>query len=185
MSEETEPDEKQSRLQRRRARVEYLAFFAQIISALAVVISLIFVGLQLQAGNTVMLRNESNATMTQWSAFRASIYSDRETARLFQAGMDGVSPLDEADQLRFLYAMREHAWATYQIWDRAKRSLVRQRNFDAGAAPDFLKVICTPGGAQAWAAIRTELPPAYVTDLEQISISYGGDHNVSCVPEDD
>jgi|AAFZ01.1.fsa_nt_gi hypothetical protein len=184
MSDEDHADAREAKLLQRRARVEYFAFIAQIVSAVAIVISLIFVGIQLHDGNTVTLRNESNATMTQWSAFRASIYSDRDTAGVFRAGMDGDPPLDATDQLRFGYIMREHAWATFQIWDRTKRGLVPGANFEAGAAPDYLKVICTPGGAVVWAEIRSEMPVPFIADMDRIAEAYALAHQVSCVPEE-
>lgn len=176
-------DAKDAVLLQRRTRIEYMALIAEIVSAIAVVISLVFVGFQLRSGNTVMLRNEANATMEQWTNFRSSIYADRETAMMFQEGMDATPPLDPADRLRFLYVMREHAWATFQIWDRARLGLVPIANFEQGAAPDFLRVICTQGGAIAWAEIRRELPPAYVADMERIAMSYVETHEVRCVPE--
>ena len=183
MADENPSETREAKLAQRRARVEYLAFIAQIVSAVAIVISLIFVGIQLHEGNTVTLRNESNATMTQWSAFRASVYADRETARMFEAGMAGDPPLDPVDNLRFLYLMREHAWATFQIWDRAKRGVLPTANFELGAAPDFLRVICTPGGTPAWNEIKHELPSAYVADMDRIAkaIAEGGD--AGCFPE--
>ena len=183
MTEQEQQDEKQARLLQRRARVEYLAFIAQIVSAVAIVVSLVFVGIQLRDGNTVTLRNESNATMAQWTAFRSSIYTDKETAEMFRIGMYHPGSLDPADQLRFLYLLREHAWATFQIWDRAERRLLPTANFEQGAAPDFLLVICTPGGARAWDRIRSELPPAYVADMDRVGTSYAQAHDVSCVPE--
>lgn len=183
MQEEPEEAPRDTKLLQRRAQFEQLAFIAQIVSAIAVVISLIFVGIQLHEGNTVTLRNESNATMAQWSAFRASVYADRETARMFEAGMTGDPPLDPVDHMRFLYLMREHAWATFQIWDRAKRGVLPTANFEQGAAPDFLNVIGTPGGAPAWDEIRRELPPAYVADMERIAKTIEKDRGVSCFPE--
>lgn len=184
MADEDPSETRGAKLAQRRARVEYLAFIAQIVSAVAIVISLVFVGIQLHDGNTVTLRNESNATMTQWSAFRASIYSDRDTAEVFRAGMDGAPPLDATDQLRFGYIMREHAWATFQIWDRAKRGLVPDANFVAGAAPDYLKVICTPGGSVVWAEIRSEMPAPFVADMDRIAEAYAPAHRASCIPEE-
>ncbi|KCZ88508.1 hypothetical protein [Hyphomonas jannaschiana] len=184
MADEDPTETREAKLAQRRARVEYFAFIAQIVSAIAIVISLVFVGIQLHDGNTVTLRNESNATMTQWSAFRASIYSDRDTAEVFRAGMSGAPPLDATDQLRFGYIMREHAWATFQIWDRAKRGLVPSANFEAGAAPDYLKVICTPGGSVVWAGIRSEMPAPFVADMDRIAQAYAPAHHVSCIPEE-
>lgn len=182
MEEESEAAPREARLLQRRAQIEQLAFIAQIVSAIAVVVSLIFVGIQLHEGNTVTLRNESNATMAQWSSFRASIYADRETAGMFEAGMAGEPAQDPVDRLRFLYLMREHAWATFQIWDRAKRGVLPTANFEQGAAPDFLRVICTPGGAPAWDEIRSELPPAYVADMERIAKTFEKGREVRCFP---
>lgn len=163
-----------------RDRAEYFAFIAQMVSAVAVVVSLIFVGVQLREANVVAIRDESNATMTQWSAFRTSIYEGRDAAEVFAAGMSGSRALDEADQLRFLYIMREHGWATFQVWDRTQKGLFPKWNFDVGAANDFLKVICTPGGAQAWASIKGELPPPYVADMDRLAIPFASANGVAC-----
>ncbi|MEZ5998538.1 MAG: hypothetical protein R3B98_07590 [Hyphomonas sp.] len=182
MEAESEPAPREAKLLQRRAQIEQMAFIAQIVSAIAVVVSLIFVGIQLRKGNTVTLRNESNAAMAQWSSFRGSIYADRDTAGMFEAGMTGDPPLDPVDHLRFLYLMREHAWATFQIWDRAKRGVLPTANFEQGAAPDFLRVICTPGGARVWDEIRDELPPAYVADMERVAKTFEKDQDVRCFP---
>ncbi|MDZ4271123.1 MAG: hypothetical protein U0995_09190 [Erythrobacter sp.] len=165
-----------------RDRAEYWAFIAQIVSAVAVVLSLVFVGIQLRDGNRVALRNESNATMAQWSSFRTSIYGDRDTAQLFAVGMNGEDALGPADQLRFLYLMREHAWATFQIWDRNQNGLLTTIQFRNGAAPDFLRVICTPGGVHAWAQIKTELPSPFVDEIDRQGAVFAEVNGVHCIP---
>ncbi len=164
-----------------RDRVEYWAYVAQVISAAALVLSLVFVGIQLLDGNRVALRNESNATMEQWSDFRTSIYSDRETAQLFQTGMSAEKALDPVDQLRFLYLLREHAWATFQIWDRTQTGLLQTEQFTRGAAIDFLRVICTPGGVKAWAQIKTELPRPYVEDIDRQGALFAQTNDARCL----
>lgn len=164
-------------------RMEYVSFIAQVVASAGIVLSLVFVGIQLNENTTVAIRNESNATMAQWSAFRTSVYADRGTAEVFRAGMDASRPLDPADQLRFDYLMREHAWATFQIWDRVRMRLVPSAHFDVGAGPDFLRVICTPGGAATWARIRSELPSAYVADLEALMPPFTAANTVSCAPQ--
>ena len=149
-------------------RMEYVSFIAQIVSSAALIVSLMFVAFQISEGTKIASRDESNASMSQWSSFRISIYGDRETAEVFRSGMDESRQLDPADQLRFDYIMREHAWATFQLWDRAQEGLVPAKHFDLGAGPDFLRIICTPGGIKSWARIKSELPEAYVRDLEAL-----------------
>lgn len=185
MSKDAEDQELRPQMIFHRDRAEYWAFVAQIVSAAAVVVSLVFVGIQLRAGNSVALRDESNATMAQWSSFRTSIYADRETAKLFMDGMNGYDPDDaddQVDQLRFLYLMREHGWATFQIWERAQGGLIDPVHFSTGAGPDFLRVICTPGGANAWAQIKSEFPQAYVAALDQLGPRFAQAHKVRCLP---
>ena len=165
-----------------RARMEYWAFVAQIVSALAVIVSLVFVGLQLRDGNLVAIRSEANATQQQWSSFRGSIYGSRETASVFSRGMAGTPPLDAVDLLRFDYMMREHAWATYQTWDRTQQALRPTSPFATGAAPDFLRVICTPGGRVTWMQVRHEFPAKYVADLDRLAGPFARANKVRCVP---
>ncbi len=166
-----------------RDRMEYWAFVSQIISAIAVVGSLLFVGLQLRESAQTDLRNEANSTQTQWSQFRSSIYGNRNTADVLEAGLRRSRQLDAADELRFLYLMREHGWATYQIWDRTQAGLRPMQHFLVGAGPDFLRVICTPGGSDAWAKIRQEFPADYVEDLEELAPAFEAENGGSCSPQ--
>jgi hypothetical protein len=50
--------------------LEQLANLAQIIGSAGVVLSLIFVGLQLRQNTRAIQRNEHNATMAQWTVIR-------------------------------------------------------------------------------------------------------------------
>ena len=179
-SEEANAPEKEAMFSHR--RLEYASFLAQIISSAAVVISLIFVGIQLNENTKIAIREESNVTMSQWTAFRNSIYNDRNTAELFYGGLQGTRVLDGPDQMRFGYIFREHAWATFQIWERARGGLVPYSNFAAGAGPDFLRVICTPGGSQAWSQAKQELPKDYAADMDRLMASFETEHSVQCHP---
>jgi len=162
-----------------RDRLEAWSFVAQIVTAVAVIGSLIFVWVELERGNRIAIRAEANATMSQWSDFRSSIYGDPDVAGLLVAGL-AADLLEEVDQTRFDYLLREHAWATYNIWDRVEKGLLPNVHFSDGAGSDFLRLLCTPGGATAWARIRSELPPPYVAALDQLAGPYSDKHAVSC-----
>lgn len=163
----TDQPDGQARSILHRARLEYLALVGQIVSAVAVVISLIFVGVQLSDANRVATRAEANSTQEQWSAFNASLYSDRDTARVFHAGLTGA-PLDPVDRMRFAYLLREQGWLTYQGWERVRTGLRPRESFYEGSGLDLVRVICTPGGRPAWTEVRREFPPAYVKELEAL-----------------
>jgi hypothetical protein len=73
---------------------------AQIIASIGVIVSLIFVGLQIRHNTGALQRNEHNATMAQWTVIRMAIAKDRDIAELMTAGIHGERSMDAADQLR-------------------------------------------------------------------------------------
>lgn len=152
----------------RRSHLEYWALVAEIVSGAAVIVSLVFVGLQLRDANRVAERAEANSTQEQWTAMNASIYGDGETAAILEAALSGSRELDAVERVRFAYLLREQGWLTYQMWQRTETGLLPPSRFHEGAGVDLTRILCTPGGRGAWAEIRREFPPAYVADLERL-----------------
>lgn len=152
-----------------RARLEYWALLSQLVSAVAVVVSLIFVGIQLSDANEVAARDEANATQTQWGAFNASIYGDQETAAIMHLATSGERRLDPVERVRFAYLLREQTWLTYQGWERVRSGLRPRESFYEGAGVDLVMVLCSPGGREVWPTIRREFPADYVAELDVLA----------------
>ena len=53
--------------------LEQLSYLAQIAGAVGVVLSLVFVGLQIRQNTAALQRNEHNSTMAQWTVIRMAI----------------------------------------------------------------------------------------------------------------
>jgi hypothetical protein len=163
-----------------RARLEYWALVAEVVSAVAVVVSLVFVGIQLRDGNVVSTRAEANATQDQWTAFNASIYGDGETADIYHAATTGARPLEPVEQVRFAFLLREQGWLTYQGWERVRVGLRPRESFYEGAGVDLAIVICTPGGRVAWPQVRREFPPAYAADIDRLVAAEARTRGAAC-----
>src|SRR6476619_3083720 len=102
---------------------------SQLVAAIGVILSLVFVGLQVRQNTAALQRNEHNSTMAQWSVIRMAIAGNRDVAELMTAGLDGECSMDAADQLRLEQMLAEHAWASFHIWDRTQRGVVPKGNF--------------------------------------------------------
>jgi hypothetical protein len=76
---------------------EQLSSLAQIVGSVGVVLSLIFVGLQIRQNTSALQRNEHNSTMAQWTVVRMAIAKHRDIAELMTAGLHGQRPMDAAD----------------------------------------------------------------------------------------
>ena len=79
---------------------EQISYLAQIVASVGVVVSLIFVGLQIRQNTGALQRNEHNSTMAQWTVIRMAIAKSRDIAEMMTAGLHGEGALDAADQLR-------------------------------------------------------------------------------------
>ena len=102
---------------------EQISYLAQIVASIGVIVSLIFVGLQIRQNTGALQRNEHNSTMAQWTVIRMAIARNRDIAELMTAGLRGERVIDAADQLRLEQMLAEQAWAAFHIWDRTQRGI--------------------------------------------------------------
>src|SRR2546428_2597111 len=134
--------------------VQQLADLAQIVASIGVIVSLIFVGLQIRHNTGALQRNEHNATMAQWTVIRMAIAKDRDIAELMTAGLHGERSMDAADQLRLEQMLAEHAWASFHIWDRTQRGVFPKGTFELTCGPLLCDVLSTARGGTWWRSAK-------------------------------
>src|SRR5206468_2742182 len=146
---------------------EQLSYLAQIVASIGVIVSLIFVGLQIRHNTGALQRNEHNATMAQWTVIRMAIAKDRDIAGLMTAGLHGERSLDAADQLRLEQMLAEYAWASFHIWDRTQRGVFPKGTFELTAGPLLCSLLrTTRGDAWSGSANRVGFIPRVVLDFD-------------------
>src|SRR6266536_405429 len=125
---------------------EQVAYLAQIVASIGVIVSLVFVGLQIRQNTGALQRNEHNSTMAQWTVIRMAVAKNRDVAELMTAGLHGEHALDAIDQLRLEQMLAEYAWAAFHIWDRTQRGIFPKGTFESTAGP----LLCGPAQDGAW-----------------------------------
>src|SRR5437868_1017965 len=149
--------------------LEQLSYLAQIIGSVGLILSLVFVGLQIKHNTAALERNEHNSTMTQWTVIRQAIATNRDIAELMTAGLSGERTLDAADQLRLGQMLQECAWASFHIWDRTRRGVFPKGTFEATAGVYMCGVLRTTGGRAWWDSAKLEgFYPAFVADVDAL-----------------
>ena len=149
--------------------LEQFAYLAQIVASVGVVLSLIFVGLQIRQSTAVLQRNEHNSTMEQWTVIRMAIAKHRELAELMTAGLDGERPLDAADQLRLEQMLQENAWAAFHIWDRTQRGVFPKGTFEQTGGALLRIILKTPRGRAWWQGAKSVgFVSDYVADVDAV-----------------
>jgi hypothetical protein len=148
---------------------EQLSYLAQIVASVGVVVSLIFVGLQVKHNTGALQRNEHNSTMAQWTVIRMAIAKNRDIAELMTAGLHGERPLDAADQLRLEQMLAEHAWAAFHIWDRTQRGVFPKGTFELTCGPLLCRLLRTARGGAWWQSAKyAGFIPGFVLDVDAL-----------------
>src|SRR4051795_18885 len=142
---------------------------SQLVAAVAVILSLVFVGLQIKQNTRALQRTEHNSTMEQWTVIRMAIAKHRDIAELMTAGLQGERPLDAADQLRLEQMLQENAWAAFHIWDRTQRGIFPKGTFEATGGALLNTLLKTPTGAEWWRkAKHVGFHPGFVADVDAV-----------------
>jgi len=148
---------------------EQLSYLAQMVASVGVIVSLIFVGLQIRQNTGALQRNEHNSTMAQWTVIRMAIAKHRDIAELMTAGLHGERPLDAADQLRLEQMLQEHLWASFHIWERTQRGIFPKGTFELTAGPLLSGLLRTERGGAWWRnAKHTGFIPEFVADVDAV-----------------
>src|SRR5437762_5321231 len=144
---------------------------SQLVAAVGVILSLVFVGLQIKQNTRALQRTEHNSTMEQWTVIRQAIAQNRDIAELMTAGLQGERTLDSADQLRLEQMLAEQAWAAFHIWDRTQRGIFPNGTFEATGGALLGSLLRTPGGERWWRTAKETgygFHPRFVSDVDAI-----------------
>ncbi len=148
---------------------------SQLVAAVGVILSLVFVGLQVRQNTAALQRNEHNSTMAQWSVIRMAIAGNRDVAELMTAGLDGERSMDAADQLRLEQMLAEHAWASFHIWDRTQRGVFPKGTFELTAGPLLCSLLRTARGEAWWHSAKdVGVIPRFVVDVDALLARHSG-----------
>ncbi len=142
---------------------------SQLVAALGVILSLVFVGFQIKQNTRALQRAEHNSTMEQWTVIRQAIAQNRDIAELMTTGLKGDRVMDAADQLRLEQMLAEHAWAAFHIWDRTQRGIFPAGTFEATGGALFCHLLKTAGGGTWWSSAKhISFPPEFVSDVDAV-----------------
>ncbi|HZZ35922.1 MAG TPA: hypothetical protein VFE03_09370 [Caulobacteraceae bacterium] len=148
--------------------LEQASYLSQIAGSIAVVVSLIYIGIQLHQNTAQLKRSESNATLSQSSTFRHMIIADRDVAQLWSAGLRN-EPLEAVDRLRFESLLTEYTFIALQVWERTKIGLHPGgvTGWRRGHRAGLVRYLTTPGGGAWWAANHARFPAELVAQVEE------------------
>lgn len=147
-----------------------IAAVAEITSALAVLVTLVFLARQIQQSNRIAQGEAERVWFLSWQEVVASTTADLETTQLYKQGLHSFSSLDDDQKAMFhtiLVGMMDRGDALNRLH---RQGLVSTQLLNSIVDGICIGAITTPGGAEWWAEVGS-LFPGYAFFEERRSAS--------------
>lgn len=153
-------------------KLQEYALIAEIIGGIAIVCSLIFVGVQIRQNSEVSEINAYQDLISQITVMNTVRVQDPEFADLFWRFDHGEQPRNDTERARlkaFLYMVFRHGDLAYRQY---AKGLIDRDGLISVLAPtrSFLN---TEVGKQVWAVLSLSLQPDYVAFVNEVGLLCG------------
>lgn len=148
-------------------KLSELANIAEVVGAFAVVVSLIYVGVQVNDSNSAVRSaavNDANVAVQEWYM---QIGSDMQTSRLFYKALMSNEALPNEDEFQFIMMFHGVFLAFQNSYLMSEEGTVDSELVD-GLTGAILAVKDTPGLKRYWRQRRTTLHPRFVRYVDNL-----------------
>ncbi len=149
-----------------RARLQEIAQVAEVIAAVAVVISLLYVAREVRSNTAAVQGAAMQAIATTDAEALMTVASDSALSEIIRVGSEDTSLLSDGDAFRFGLWMRQF-WLSFQnIYQQAQLGLL-----DPSVWESYRSITCgvwrQPGSQALWSSERDVLDPGFVAVVEE------------------
>ena len=148
-------------------KLQVVASIAEIVGAFAVVISLIYVGVQVNDSNRAVRSASVNDANVAVQAWYMQIGSDEQTSRLFYNALMSDEVTSREDEFQFMMMFHGVFLAFQNSYLMAEEGTIDSELVD-GLTGAILTVKDTPGMARYWRQRRTTLHPRFVRYVDDL-----------------
>lgn len=148
-------------------KLSELANIAEVIGAFAVVVSLVYVGVQVNDSNSAVRSasvNDANVAVQEWYM---QIGSDVQTSRLFYSALMSDKAMSNEDEFQFIMMFHGVFLAFQNSYLMSEEGTIDSELVN-GLTGAILAVKDTPGLKRYWRQRRTTLHPRFVRYVDNL-----------------
>ena len=147
---------------------QLLGNFGEFFGAIAVVVTLIFLTLQVRQNTRQIIRAEMNAASTQFSVPRMAIVSDRSLAELLYKAMHTPDEIDPVDQLQVDMWLGEQLNAMFHAWDRSNTGSFEKEFWETTTKPGLAQILAVAAASKWWDQNRLGFIPDFRAEVDRV-----------------
>jgi len=148
--------------------LENLYFISQLVAAIALVPSVIYLAVQVRQ-NTLQARANAGYQFLEASAnLNMEVIGNKQVAGVIRRGLESYEALDEDEKLQFLMFVAQHYQTHSTVYELYQNKMLPESQWHP-VRKDILTILATSGGRQIWDEFAVEgLPPRFVAYVESL-----------------
>jgi len=139
----------------------------EIIGALAVFLTLIYLALQIRQNTKAVQASAVDASISKVTSVRQSMYESAEIAGIYIAGIANPDDLDELSRTRFRLLMHNILLAISNIYSQTNFAGLSSSMWESQLVL-LRRVVTSPGGRWFWKEYQLEFDEAFRGQIEAI-----------------
>lgn len=150
-----------------RVKLKEMALLAEIVGAFAIVISLIYVGVQVHDSNRAVRSDSSNNANVAVQQWYLNIGSDTQSSRIFYKVLMSETPTSSEDEFQFMMNIHGAFLAFQNSYLMANEGTIDSELVESLTAA-IQTVKDTPGVQRYWKQRRSTLHPRFANYVDEL-----------------
>ena len=139
----------------------------EIIGALAVFLTLIYLALQIRQNTKAVQASAVDASISKVTSVRQSMYESAEIAGIYVAGLANPDDLDELSRTRFRLLMHNVLMSISNIYSQTNFAGLSSSMWESQLVL-LKRVVTSPGGQWFWKEYQLEFDETFREQIEAI-----------------
>ena len=144
-----------------------LGAIAELIGGLAVLVTLIYLSVQIRQSNRQEAAQSVKDAFTAFVDAYSAATETEEKAKNFRDGLIEFDDLGPVEQAMFQSKMQALGNGYYQVWTLYKNGMLADQELFERSRDLFLNILRTPGARQWWSQWKHMPPQTWINELDQ------------------
>jgi hypothetical protein len=149
---------------------EMFAAIAELLSAVGVILSLVYVGSQVRQNTKMMHAAGMEATIGAANFVREQIVAHADVASLYDRGNKDPVQLTDEERVRYRILVQSILWTSWNSYAQTELTGLDGSVFDA-QKPFIRRVLSTAGGQWVWQGFQDEFEASFRATVDEILTS--------------
>ena len=145
--------------------IQDLGSIGELIAALATIATLVYLAIQIRANTKITYVESRRGAMSRVNDYASILSENREVASILRSGLAGNEPLDEDENIQFLFLFSMIVGQACSAFEEYELGIINRELFDATEA-GALRMLKTPGGRKYWDSQVHSYPASFATYVD-------------------